>query len=205
MRFAFLGSGSQGNALVIESGATRVLLDCGFGLAETSARLGRLGLLPSDLAGIVVTHEHEDHIGGVARLARRHALPVWLTHGTMNGFESLFAEVEQVNVIEGYQLRPDLVHQFMLENPKAKLRPVFLYKLDEEAIVSGFKANAEAKYDWVLKYTKEPETFSKIARMISCSGRLILEQTEECGFPAFNTEADFNGVLSKVQDYLIRE
>jgi phosphoribosyl 1,2-cyclic phosphodiesterase len=103
MRFAFLGSGSQGNALVIESGTTRVLLDCGFGLAETSARLGRLGLLPSDLAGIVVTHEHDDHIGGVARLARRHALPVWLTHGTMNGFESLFAEVEQVNVIEGYQ------------------------------------------------------------------------------------------------------
>lgn len=102
MRFAFLGSGSQGNALVVESGNTRILLDCGFGLAETATRLGRLGLEPTDLSGVVVTHEHDDHIGGVARLARRHGLPVWLTHGTLNGFEALFADVAQVNVIEGY-------------------------------------------------------------------------------------------------------
>ena len=52
MRFASLGSGSQGNALVVESGTTRVLLDCGFGLAETSNRLGRLGLLPENLTAI---------------------------------------------------------------------------------------------------------------------------------------------------------
>jgi phosphoribosyl 1,2-cyclic phosphodiesterase len=103
MRFALLGSGSQGNALVIESGSTRILLDCGFGLAETVSRLGRLGLEPAGLSGIVVTHEHDDHIGGVARLARRYALPVWLTHGTLNGFEGLFSGVQEVNVIEGYQ------------------------------------------------------------------------------------------------------
>ncbi|HYJ19397.1 MAG TPA: MBL fold metallo-hydrolase [Burkholderiales bacterium] len=103
MRFAFLGSGSQGNALVVESGSTRILLDCGFGLAETISRLGRLGLTPQDLAAVVVTHEHDDHIGGVARLARRHSLPVWLTHGTLNGFEALFADVKTVNVIESYE------------------------------------------------------------------------------------------------------
>jgi phosphoribosyl 1,2-cyclic phosphodiesterase len=103
MRFASLGSGSQGNALVIESGSTRILLDCGFGLADTASRLGRLNLEPSDLAAIVVTHEHDDHIGGVARLARRHGLPIWLTHGTLIGFESLFADVPEVNIIEGYR------------------------------------------------------------------------------------------------------
>jgi phosphoribosyl 1,2-cyclic phosphodiesterase len=102
MRFASLGSGSQGNALVVESGSTRVLLDCGFGLADSAARLARLGLAPSDLSAIVVTHEHDDHIGGVARLARKHGIPVWLTHGTLNGFEALFAEVASVNVISGY-------------------------------------------------------------------------------------------------------
>jgi phosphoribosyl 1,2-cyclic phosphodiesterase len=83
MRFASLGSGSEGNGLVVEAGATRVLMDCGFGLADSMARLARLGLQATDLTGIVVTHEHSDHIGGVGRLARKHKLPVWLTAGTL--------------------------------------------------------------------------------------------------------------------------
>jgi phosphoribosyl 1,2-cyclic phosphodiesterase len=103
MRFASLGSGSRGNALVVEAGSTRILLDCGFGLGETAARLGRLGLAPESLSAIVVTHEHEDHIGGVARLARRHSIPVWLTHGTLTGFEALFADVGNVQVIDNYR------------------------------------------------------------------------------------------------------
>lgn len=82
MRFASLGSGSEGNGLLVEAGSTRVLMDCGFGLADGIARLARLGLRPADLAGIVVTHEHGDHLGGVGRLARKYALPVWLTDGT---------------------------------------------------------------------------------------------------------------------------
>ena len=57
-------------------------MDCGFGLAESKSRLARAGLEPSDLAAIVVTHEHDDHLGGVARLAKRYAIPVHLTRGT---------------------------------------------------------------------------------------------------------------------------
>lgn len=83
MRFASLGSGSQGNALVVEAGQTRVLLDCGFGPRETLARLGRLGLAAEDLSCILVTHEHSDHIAGVFRLARRHRIEVWMTQGTL--------------------------------------------------------------------------------------------------------------------------
>jgi phosphoribosyl 1,2-cyclic phosphodiesterase len=83
MRFASLGSGSEGNALVIQAGATCVLMDCGFTLSETDARLSRLGLEVGQLSGIVVTHEHGDHISGVARLARKYSIPVWLTHGTL--------------------------------------------------------------------------------------------------------------------------
>jgi len=82
IRFASLGSGSAGNALLVEAGATCLMLDCGFGLRETASRLQRLGRQPADLAGIVVTHEHGDHVGGVFRLARKYELPVWLTHGT---------------------------------------------------------------------------------------------------------------------------
>ena len=83
MRFASLGSGSKGNALLIEAGATRILLDCGFGLKEVIARLFRLGVAPAELDAIIVTHEHDDHNGGVAKLAFRYELPVYLTYGTL--------------------------------------------------------------------------------------------------------------------------
>jgi phosphoribosyl 1,2-cyclic phosphodiesterase len=82
MRFASLGSGSGGNALVVEAGTTRVLVDCGFAVEETERRLARLGLAAADLAGILVTHEHGDHADGALPFARRHGLRVWMTHGT---------------------------------------------------------------------------------------------------------------------------
>jgi phosphoribosyl 1,2-cyclic phosphodiesterase len=82
MRFTSLGSGSAGNALVVECGRTRVMMDCGFSLADTKARLERVGLAPSDITAVVVTHEHDDHLGGVARFAKRYAKPVYLTRGT---------------------------------------------------------------------------------------------------------------------------
>jgi phosphoribosyl 1,2-cyclic phosphodiesterase len=102
MRFAILGSGSQGNCLVVEARNTRLLLDCGFSVGETLRRLGRLGLAPGDLSGILVTHEHDDHVGGVARLARKLGLPVWLTPGTLRGLEDLFAGMDGLHLLEGY-------------------------------------------------------------------------------------------------------
>ena len=82
MRFASLGSGSSGNALIVEADGTRVLVDCGFSPTMIARRLARLGLAPGDLDAILITHEHTDHCGSAAKFSARHHLPVYLTAGT---------------------------------------------------------------------------------------------------------------------------
>lgn len=83
MRFASLGSGSSGNALVVESGTTRLMLDCGFSLRETELRLARAKVQPESITAVLVTHEHEDHSSGAFLFARRYRVPVYLTFGTL--------------------------------------------------------------------------------------------------------------------------
>jgi phosphoribosyl 1,2-cyclic phosphodiesterase len=84
VRVASLGSGSRGNATLVEAQGSVCLVDCGFTLVETERRLARLGLSGRDLDAVIVTHEHADHVSGVARLARRYELPVWMTVGTFH-------------------------------------------------------------------------------------------------------------------------
>jgi phosphoribosyl 1,2-cyclic phosphodiesterase len=84
VRYCSLGSGSRGNATLVEAGRTRLLVDCGFNLRTTEARLAELGLSPRQLDAVLVTHEHSDHVAGVERLARQYALPVFMTPGTFH-------------------------------------------------------------------------------------------------------------------------
>ena len=96
MRFASLGSGSEGNGLVVEARDTRVLIDCGFGVRDTVARLARLGIEPESVSAILVTHEHSDHVGGVPAFAARYRIPVWLTFGTLQVVGERFVRAERV-------------------------------------------------------------------------------------------------------------
>lgn len=102
MRFASLGSGSQGNSLIVEAGATRVMIDCGFSLWQSEARLARLGLLASQIDGILVAHEHADHVAGVFKLARKYQIPVWLTHGTHAALRELPDPTVQCHFLDSH-------------------------------------------------------------------------------------------------------
>lgn len=82
MRFLSLGSGSKGNATLVEAGETRILVDCGFTRQDFQRRLAGRDLDPTDIDAVLVTHEHGDHAGGVGAIARGWQLPVYLTHGT---------------------------------------------------------------------------------------------------------------------------
>ena len=111
LRFAYLGSGSRGNAAVIQAGRTTVMLDCGFSAAEAGRRLQRLGLEGADVAALVVTHEHGDHISGVARFARRYGVPVWMTPGTARAAPDL--DVPELNLFSCHE--PFAVDGLLLE------------------------------------------------------------------------------------------
>lgn len=116
MRFASLASGSRGNCLVVEAGATRVLLDCGLAPRETERRLARLGLTPAGLSAILVTHEHEDHAGHAFAFAALHGVPLCLSYGTRAALEeagktNAAAEVRLIDgrsaqALDGLELRP---------------------------------------------------------------------------------------------------
>ncbi|SEB07648.1 Phosphoribosyl 1,2-cyclic phosphodiesterase [Thiothrix caldifontis] len=106
LRFASLGSGSKGNGTLIESGKTRILLDCGFTLGETERRLYRLGCPPQSLTAILITHEHGDHAAGVGRLSRRYNIPVWLTVGTYHAMrDTNFAHTHYINVHQALEIQ----------------------------------------------------------------------------------------------------
>jgi len=86
LRFRSLGSGSTGNATLVEATSggrtSRLLIDCGFTLRHLDARLARAGLMASDIDAIFITHEHGDHIGCAHALSRRERIPVWMSEGT---------------------------------------------------------------------------------------------------------------------------
>jgi phosphoribosyl 1,2-cyclic phosphodiesterase len=86
IRFKSLGSGSTGNATVVQAGGdgalTHLLIDCGLGIRQLDLRLARAGMLAEQIDAIFITHEHADHIGCARQLALRERIPVWMSHGT---------------------------------------------------------------------------------------------------------------------------
>ncbi|MEP7099193.1 MAG: MBL fold metallo-hydrolase [Burkholderiales bacterium] len=133
MRFCSLGSGSAGNATLVEasSGTTtsRVLIDCGFSLRELQVRLARIGLACDDLDAVFITHEHGDHIGCAVTLARRHELPLWMSRGTWRAIGEpdlpstllQFARDGQAIAIGDLQLMPYTVTHDALEPLQLRL------------------------------------------------------------------------------------
>jgi phosphoribosyl 1,2-cyclic phosphodiesterase len=100
VRFASLGSGSRGNALLVEGGGACLLVDCGFAAGEVERRLDRLGAGAGDLDAILLTHEHGDHVRGAAALSRRHGIPVWTTPGTCR--RAGVGDLRTVRLISGH-------------------------------------------------------------------------------------------------------
>lgn len=109
MRFASIGSGSQGNGTVVEAAGDALLIDCGFSVERTVQGLQALGLQPSDLRGVLVTHEHADHAQGVAAFARAHALTVHATAGTLRAMRVSGCRTQVISSHSAFSLAAFLV------------------------------------------------------------------------------------------------
>jgi phosphoribosyl 1,2-cyclic phosphodiesterase len=82
VRFTVLASGSKGNCTVITGGKTRILVDAGLSCRELFRRMRQADEDPSTLDAIIITHEHSDHVAGLAVSARKLGIPVYFTEGT---------------------------------------------------------------------------------------------------------------------------
>jgi len=112
VKFASLGSGSKGNALLVWHEQTCVMVDCGFSMREAEQRLAQLAISAEALTGILLTHEHGDHIRGAGALARKYDLPVWATRGTAAHLtlgklpDLRYIDVHQNFAIAGLEVQP---------------------------------------------------------------------------------------------------
>jgi phosphoribosyl 1,2-cyclic phosphodiesterase len=103
LRFCSLGSGSRGNALLVESQTTLLLIDCGLPLRVIEERMRQAGREPADITAVLITHEHGDHCRGIGPLQRRYGMPVWMTHGTAGAITGL-ERYERLNSHAGLTL-----------------------------------------------------------------------------------------------------
>ena len=87
VRLTILGSGSSGNCAYVETDETRVLIDAGFSLRQIRQRLASIGRAPENLTGILVTHEHSDHVQSLPALCGKLGIPVYLNRPTHEAVE----------------------------------------------------------------------------------------------------------------------
>jgi phosphoribosyl 1,2-cyclic phosphodiesterase len=89
-----LGSGSSGNAILVECEDSRILIDCGFGSRTLAKRLKTIDIAPESIQGCLVTHEHSDHISGAAACAKKWGWGIYATSGTAAAGELTGANVQ---------------------------------------------------------------------------------------------------------------
>jgi phosphoribosyl 1,2-cyclic phosphodiesterase len=100
IRFSLLGSGSNGNAILIASPTGKILVDNGLSLRKLQERAASLHLHLDDLKAVFITHEHMDHVNGVGVLSRRLNVPVYMTQGTFEALPDGVGKIPRIEIFE---------------------------------------------------------------------------------------------------------
>lgn len=122
MRFCVLASGSKGNVVYFESGATRILIDAGVSTKQLKLRLAEIGVKPSQLNGICITHEHDDHVRGLPKFSKDFGIPVYVTHQTFANIKQNEKIMPVVRYIDGgapFRIEDLQIHPFPISHDAA--------------------------------------------------------------------------------------
>lgn len=122
MKLWVLGSGSRGNALLLESAGSRVLIDAGFGPRVLAARLAEIGVAAESIEAAVITHEHTDHVSGARACARRWGWELYSSTGTAAACDALGAGVKTFAAGDALELREIVLHS--IPTPHDAAEPV---------------------------------------------------------------------------------
>lgn len=135
MIITVLGSGSKGNCTLVHSGGTRLLLDAGLSCKQIEIRLGECGILPIEINGILVTHEHGDHINGLPTFCHKHGIDAYMSEGTASALrEKVHANC--INIFKpGVPFRIGSLTVQAEEVPHEAAHPVCFFVTDDHNIM----------------------------------------------------------------------
>lgn len=123
MKLCVMGSGSRGNATLVFSESSAVLVDAGFSCKEIETRMARAGFGPDMVNAILVTHEHTDHIKGASLFSRKYGVPVYMTGGTKSGANGTLDKSGPIQIIrpeEDFRVGDLDIHPFSVPHDAAE-------------------------------------------------------------------------------------
>jgi phosphoribosyl 1,2-cyclic phosphodiesterase len=198
MRFSVLGSGSAGNATVVECGGIRLLIDAGLSAKQLSVRLQQAGIDPASLDGILLTHEHGDHVRGLKVFLKQNPIPVFTTAATarvvretgISGANWKFFEAGQIfeisNItIEAFAIQHDAVDPvgFVIKHQDQRLGLLsdagFVTRSMTERLRNLDGLFVEANYDEALLEADTKRPWSIKQRISSRHGHLSNQQVTD--------------------------
>ena len=141
LQFCSLSSGSSGNSYLVGSDRTLVLVDAGISARQIQERLKTLGLKPEDLSGILITHEHSDHIKGIDTLSKKYHLPLYMNPDTREQVLTLCKNRDQMEIRvfddrEPFLLNDLEVHPFPVSHDAADTVGYSLRKSDSKVCIA---------------------------------------------------------------------
>lgn len=185
LNFCSLYSGSSGNSLFLESQNTRLLVDAGVSCKKIETALNDINIDPSTLDGILVTHEHTDHVQGLGTLSKKYDLPVFVNQKTLDAMPKQKdkisdSNIKTFNISENFEIGDLKIYPFLIPHDAANPCGFNVYKDNKKISIatdighmtSDILKNLEESLFVLLESNYDPEVLRCSAYPFSLKSRI---------------------------------